>query len=276
MTTIVVWVGVDTHGPASAYIASDSRISWSLKKTIDGKWDWGRKTFASTRFPDIAGYWGDVLFPAITLSQFFANLDLGVVAPFGGNSIGRFQSLEKMLRLSQSQMSRRYREPFSVIYVSRDGEGLSGSFRIRTISWSSTDGWSRKTLHLPSRSGVIQLSGSGLDVAQAYLAKWNKSAAGGTSRAVFSAFVDGLNSGADPHSGGPPQLVGLYRIGFGRTIGTVVGRMRYLNGMPVTARTPGETVEWRNELFERASGKTKRRLKGAQMHERPSDPSVDN
>jgi hypothetical protein len=65
MTLLVSWAGVDTHGTASAYIAADSRISWGNPAVFDH----GRKVYALRSSPDILGYCGDVLFPAIVLSQ---------------------------------------------------------------------------------------------------------------------------------------------------------------------------------------------------------------
>jgi hypothetical protein len=272
MTTIVVWVGIDSHGPSSAYIASDSRFSWKSQNRID-TWNHGRKTFASARYPDVAGYWGDVLFPVVTLSQFFANLDSGVVAQKASLSNRRFQALEQLLHLSFSELSDRQRRPFAVVYASRDGNGMEGTFHVRTVSWSVDDGWARKTFRLPSASGAIHLSGSGAAVARLHLAKWSTSTEGGTSRAVYSAFIDGLRSGADHQSGGPPQLVGLYRIGPGRSFGTLIGRDRFLNGMPVAARSVQDEIEWRNELFERVSGRTRMRLPLAQRHAQPFQPA---
>ena len=35
MTLLVSWIGVDTHGPTSAYIVADSRISWGLNSYFD-------------------------------------------------------------------------------------------------------------------------------------------------------------------------------------------------------------------------------------------------
>lgn len=44
MTMLVSWIGVDTHGPSSVYIAADSRISW----TQEHKFDFGKKVFAGS------------------------------------------------------------------------------------------------------------------------------------------------------------------------------------------------------------------------------------
>lgn len=75
MTMLVSWIGVDTHGPSSVYIAADSRISW----TQEHKFDFGKKVFASKKYPEIFGYAGDVLFPSIVLEQIIELIDAGVL-----------------------------------------------------------------------------------------------------------------------------------------------------------------------------------------------------
>jgi hypothetical protein len=49
MTLLVAWVGIDTHGVASAYIAADSRISWDK-----AQFDHGRKVFGLQDSPGMA------------------------------------------------------------------------------------------------------------------------------------------------------------------------------------------------------------------------------
>ena len=75
MTTLFSWTGIDTHGPASIYIASDSRISWGKNAT----WDAGRKLFASKNFPEIFGYCGSVSFPIQILGQLIEHIDDGLL-----------------------------------------------------------------------------------------------------------------------------------------------------------------------------------------------------
>ena len=268
MTSAVVWVGVDSRGPASAYIATDSRFSWASSRLAE-KWDQGRKTFASSRFADIAGYWGDVLFPIVTLSQFFANLDAGTLVRPEDLSDMRFGALEQALRVALAEMPSSQRKPFTVVHVARDGASMAGQFRIRTLSWSQESEWHAHVIAPPTVSSAVRLGGSGAAVTAIHLAKWESSRQGGTSRAVYSAFVEGLRAGSDPFSGGAPQLVGLYRIGAGRAIGTIVGRNRYLYGAPVISRVATNEVEWRNELFERVSGRTRKRISNARQHARP-------
>ena len=66
MTVLIGWIGVDSRVPCSAYLMSDSRISWNDQL---GAYDYGRKLFAFKNSPDILGYCGDVTFPSMILSQ---------------------------------------------------------------------------------------------------------------------------------------------------------------------------------------------------------------
>src|SRR5688572_16192088 len=75
MTSLIAWIGVDSHGLASAYFASDSRITWTGQEP----WDYGRKLFACQKYPHILGYCGDVLFPTQTLSQVADMIDSGLL-----------------------------------------------------------------------------------------------------------------------------------------------------------------------------------------------------
>ncbi len=67
MTLIASFVGVDCKvpkpKPASIYIVSDSKITWTdNKKKILADFDFGRKVFGCKNSPDIFGYCGDVGF----------------------------------------------------------------------------------------------------------------------------------------------------------------------------------------------------------------------
>ena len=68
MTLVVSWIGKDSHGYTSAYIASDSRVSWSGTDKYDDPY---KKPYFSKRFPDIVGYCEDVLFPTLVLQSIF-------------------------------------------------------------------------------------------------------------------------------------------------------------------------------------------------------------
>ena len=88
-------------------------------------------------------------------------------------------------------------------------------------------------------------------------------------RSVFSSFCDAIESPADKLSGGPPQLVGLYRKGLARPFGIIHKGKRYFNGLPVPDSANLGAVEWRNCSFE-ICGNTMQRRAGAQRQPRPS------
>src|SRR5262245_51310913 len=75
MTTLISWCGVDQRGPASIYIAADSRVTWPG----NGMWDFARKVFAAKRHPDILGYCGHAFFPTQTLGQLIELIDAGLL-----------------------------------------------------------------------------------------------------------------------------------------------------------------------------------------------------
>ena len=52
MTVLIGWIGVDSHSPCSAYILSDSRLSWG---TSPSAYNFGRKLFSLKNSPDILG-----------------------------------------------------------------------------------------------------------------------------------------------------------------------------------------------------------------------------
>ena len=93
MTLMTSWIGVDTHGVASAYIAADSRVSWPNGAVFDH----GRKVFAFRGSPDILGYCGDVLFPTMVLSQITEMADRGLLFPADATCKERFEAIKEKL-----------------------------------------------------------------------------------------------------------------------------------------------------------------------------------
>lgn len=261
MTSIVSWVGVDQRQPSSLYIASDSRITW------DGgdPWDHGRKCFASAVRPHIFGYWSDVLFPALSLPAIMQRIDEGF---FGDDrpEIGR--SVYESLRALWASYPQHQRRSFGVLHGFRVREGMESDFTLTVTTYDApTDRWAFGEAGIPDSSSLLQVQGSGGASVRHASAHWERSNSAGTSRAAFSAFTEALRAGTDPLSGGGPQLVGLYRKGPGRTFGTVFDRRRFFAGAPVARDSAwNDNVEWRNELFERVSGETAKRVDGAQVH----------
>ncbi len=268
MTSLVAWSGVDSRGPASFYLASDSRISWETPAT----WDFAQKVFASSQHPDILGYYGDVLFSSQILAQVISLIDVHSLFEADAQPESKFQAISTVFKRAHSTYPypAAAQGPFSIIHCSRRGEGMSTSFALFELSWKSTVGWRDSAVVVPAdRSAVVAVYGSGEQSVRDYVRRWEGSEVARTSRSVFSAFCDSLAAGGDPASGGAPQLVGIYRKGPARSFGTIYKGKRYLHGLCVDGSPWLDGVSWHNELFERCDWKTGERLQSAQPQPRP-------
>ena len=180
--------------------------------------------------------------------------------------IGR--SAYESIRTLWASYPQRQRRSFGILHGFRVSDGMASDFRLNVTTYDgSTDAWNFEETSMPDSSSLLLVQGSGGASIRSASTQWERSHAARTSRAVFGAFTEALGAGADPLSGGGPQLVGLYRKGPGRTFGTVFDKRRFFAGAPVARDADwNEEVEWRNELFERVSGETARRIDGAQVH----------
>ncbi|MBR9803156.1 hypothetical protein GYB59_16345 [bacterium] len=242
MTSLISWTGVDNRGPASLYIASDSRLSGSTKS-----WDCGRKVFACRNSPDIFGYCGAVLFPSQFISQLIDAIDAGVLFPVSATPGQRVSILRQYI--DDAAASFPEQSTFKIAYGTRNGEGFGASFLVATISWD-TKNVSVTEYDMPRQSDLVLAAGSGTPVVEDFQFEWRTGDVGQTSRAVFSAFCDAIQSGRDKYTGGPPQLVGLYLRGPARTFGVIHNGDCFLHGMRANENTNGN-LECHNRLFER-------------------------
>lgn len=266
MTSLIAWAGVDSRGPASIYLASDSRISWENR----GTWDFSRKLFASTSYPDILGYFGDVLFTSRVLGQVVDLIDAQSLFTADAEPESKFAAIIMVFKQAHLTYPEGGRRPFSVFHCSRRGKGMATRFALFELSWDLTTGWQNKAIPVSSeRSALVVARGSGEKSVLKWLAQWDKSEVGRTSRSIFSAFCDALASGADAKSGGAPQLVGIYREGSAKSFGVIHKGNRYLHGLCVDSSPWLGSVEWRNELFERCDWRTREKLDSAQRQPRP-------
>jgi hypothetical protein len=267
MTALVAWIGVDSRGPSSVYLAADSRLSWP-----DGSvWDQGRKLFAAQTKPDILGYCGDALFPSQTIGQVIAAIDGGALDECV-TADDRVCGIREMVEASLRGYPAKFRKPFSILYCTRQGQGMKSSMSCHEITLKNGVSVTSVTpICVPDRSGVIAFRGSGALAAEKWIDFWFASgqAGGRTSRAVFSGFCDAVHSGEDTRTGGAPQLVGLFRAGPANTFGVSWNGQPFVYGLSVgSSEMPG--TEWRNRLFE-VSDQRGVRLAGAQPQPRPND-----
>lgn len=267
MTLVVSWIGKDSHGYSSAYIASDSRISWPNTDNTDktDKYDSCRKTYFSKRFPDIVGYCGDVLFPTLVLQSIFELIDLGLLINNNATCSERFDTFRKKLTEEISKYPpTRTSGSFEIIYVAHETEKGYPNFKAYTIKWKKGRKIEFKELQLPSESNLIYVMGSGTTCFKKHYSKYIKDKIS-TTRFIFHSFIISLENMTDPYCGGAPQLVGIYRKpGKGAfSYGIIHNDERYYNGMRINNCTEINEIEWRNKYFEICDGKTKKRKANA-------------
>lgn len=265
MTLLVSWVGVDTHGIASAYIAADSRVSWGEVANFDH----GRKVFAFRRSPDILGYCGDVLFPTMVLSQITEMADRGLLFSPKATCKERFEAIKEKL-VQQFHSYPRMVEGITarmlqVLHISRDPIN-NMEFSCWLIEWNRNSGWSGRSMPMPTKSGILFSLGSGASEFSQDFDRYAKGPDHGTSRSVFHCFCDTLFNIKNKHCGGAPQLVGIYRKPESPAItyGIIRDKKRYFLGVPIDEDVDLGSVEWRNDLFELCDGLTMKRLLEAQ------------
>ena len=264
MTLLTSWVGIDTHGIASIYIASDSRITWGDSATFD----FGRKVFAFNNYPDILGYCGDVLFPSIVLGQIIEMADNGLLFNEQYSCKEKFEAIKE--KLIQIFLKYPHQEEFitgdvlQIIHASREPNNHR-KFFFHIIKWRRGEGWSGQEIEFPDKSKVIFVGGSGKKEFDDNYAMYEEGVNRSTSRNIFHCFCDTLFNIKDEKCGGAPQLVGIYCKPKSNTkkFGIIKDKKRYLFGSQIDDLNNFDNIEWRNDLFELCDGRTLQKLEKA-------------
>lgn len=271
MTLIVSWIGIDTHGTSSIYIASDSRITWDNSS----KFDLGRKVFAFSKWPDILGYCGDVLFPSIVLNQIVELADSGLLFNHTDSCEQKFEAImKKMNDLFNAYPSMQVgleKRSLSVIHASRDPNN-NKKFFCRRIYWSQIHRrWLGDEIQLPKISEVLVVAGNGKKEFEENYTRYNSGVNSDTSRNVFHCFCDTLNHIKNLTVGGAPQIVGIYRKpdSSAINIGVIYKKSRFFLGAKIDNLQSFDNVVWRNENFERCDGQTMKKKDKAQSQPDP-------
>lgn len=264
MTLLIAWTGVDSRGPSSVYLASDSRISWKAGSAFD----YGRKVFAFNKWPDVLGYCGDVLFPSIALNQIVDLADAGLLFTAEFSCKQKFQAivdkLNDLFRQYPQLHSGIKENSLSIVHASRDPK--NNSFFCQTISWTPKKGWFGAKVEFPSSSAILFSLGTGAGEFAANFARYNAGATKETSRAVFHCFCDALANTSVVSVGGAPQLVGIFRkpASVAITFGVIYKLKRSYLGANVDNLRNFDTIQWRNANFELCDGRTMAKLPNAQ------------
>lgn len=267
MTSLISWISVDSRGPASIYLASDSRISWERMDS----WDCGRKLFSTVNSPELLGYCGDVLFPSLSLGVVQNLVDYNYLFLKNDTPEKKKEKIFHFLKqgFGEYPKKRIARNSFSIIYCTKEYNLMLSVFHVYSLNWNQSNGFSEEKLVLPKKSGLIKAWGSGKDSIKKWHDRWQRTTEKGTSRSIFCSFCDSLSSGDDKFSGGPPQLVGIYRKNNGRTIGIKYKGDLYVYGQKASEENNLEEIEWRNPAFERIDCRTKEIIVDAQRHKKP-------
>jgi hypothetical protein len=218
----------------------------------------------------VFGYSGDVQFPTLALRQTLDRLDQGLLTGPDASSVTRNELICRELETAYHSYPAHGTKLSTILHFSRDGAGKRAQFSLWKIEWSRDSVIRSTSLPLPTSSVIGETAGSGWRTLIDRNEAW-KRAQGRTARGVFSSFCDALESGEDPQSAGPPQLVALYPSFPGRIFGVVWHDQRYLAGALVPDGARLDAFEWRNCLFERVDPHTLRRLEGAQPQPRPTN-----
>lgn len=270
MTLLVCWAGIDTHGTSSLYMASDSRISWK----DSAQFDYARKVFAFSNWPDVLGYCGDVLFPSIAIGQIVELADAGLLFSENFSPKQKFQAivdkLNDLFRQYPALHSGLSENSLSIIHGSRAPDNNKNFFS-HTIRWSEAKGWHGEDRAMPAASDVLFALGSGANEFTEGLGRYRSGPTKDTSRAVFHCFCDTLANTREPTVGGAPQLVGIIRKpkSTAITFGVISKGRRTFLGAHIDNLRNFDTVPWRNENFELCAGATMQRLPNAQAQPDP-------
>lgn len=268
MTTLLSWLSVDTRGPSAIYLAADSRITWGSGAS---RWDSGPKVFAAAT-PDVFGYCGDVVFPSLVLNQIVDLVGRGLLWDAKTDAEKRHAAVVDYLKTSFARRHNAPNHSFTVLHVSRQGSSFDCKFLAwRTEYYSQSHTWVDTQIDTSDvgKSKVIAALGSGNKALTKEIAAWQSTTQGETARAIFSAFCDALEAGADPLTGGMPQLVSLDRKSAGKLVGFIDADTRYLHGLPVHYTPAQDKIEWVDRLFNRISPQTLERLSRSQRYVRP-------
>ncbi len=260
MSLVVAWIGIDTHGPTSAYIASESRLTWNNNLHYDGC----RKTFFSKRYPEIIGYCGDVLFPSLLINTIIENVDNNLIFSENDPAPIRFKKFKKKLFNEFHKYPKNnciISDTFEIIYINRNikAEGYLDFYAYR-IKWTRRSGFYSREITLPIESGILHVMGSGANEFNENYKYFQKGKNKNTTRNVYHCFTTTLKDVKEKTCGGPPQLVSIFRkpntVGF--SFGLIYKRKRYYAGLEVSRSGGIEDIKWRNNDFEICEGISKK------------------
>ncbi|QNA42676.1 hypothetical protein [Lacibacter sediminis] len=263
MTLIISWIGVDDKKDgkeiSSIYISSDSRYTWRNL----GKYDYGVKVFGSTKFPEIFGFCGDVLFPSTILGQIIPQIDNGILFENSDNAETKSNKIFSYLKTSFESYPKNFiGEGFTILHGTR----FEKSFKLFKTYLGSDKQLHKKEIPLGNISTKVFSGGYGASEFDENWLQWESEKHNDyrTSRAVYHCLYKTLKDIKDPRTGGLPQIVGLYRNKNARLFGIVENDKKYIYGKESSEDINSSSIEWRNGNFERMNPETLKIFESAQ------------
>jgi hypothetical protein len=270
MTLIASWVATDDKPKgksiSAVYFCSDSRFSWTLNGKI---YDMGKKTYVCNNYPEIFCFCGDVDFPTTTLQSLISEIDNGLLFSSESSFDEKRDSIADYILQALEQYPKEVLTQNFVIYYCTC---IKHQFYLAEFRYNGKT-MKAKTIDLPTESTKVFSDGSGKklfenlwnEANRPYVNEWL------TSRNVYNCFVRTLDEAKlhlDDENlnkvGGSPQMVGLYRSGKTNLYGIVRGSERFIQGRKVLYSPCLNSIEWRNDNFERVDPQTMELLSGAQ------------
>lgn len=272
---------MDANGQTSLYFATDSRLSW---ENTNFAWDCGRKVFGCRNQPDIFAFTGYGLFSVTVISRLCSLIDEGLVSDSIRSSLTtRCQWVMDSIKYAFNRHPSEIIDKFTIFYGTRIGVGTAPNSSIRksaenredydeyrgswfggcSVTWDGVE-LKNNQLEFPQEfSKYLAVDGSGGKYVEVHLEKANSESQCNTSRIIFRKFCDALREKKDKYSGGPPQIVGLYRDKAAQNFGVVIDGKPFYLGVSEVFSDSG--LQWRNENFERVNSRGDL-IEGAKRH----------
>lgn len=263
MTAIIAWSTFDGHeGPASLYMASDSRFSLERPGGVwDAISDNNQKVFPSEKSPDVFGFCGPIAgVEKLVLLLRDSAVRMRESKGYGPGSESEYSSdiFEAALACGAGEL----RSGVQVFHGYRFGARQFGLAQVRFTSGGKIE---RIDYSLPAKGGLLFREGLGDEMVQKTQEEYFdlEAESKGFSRWLWMSFHESLERNPHPTCGGAPQLASLYTKGPGITLGVYFNGVGYVSGKPCNR----EDIEYRDALFQRVDAQGVR-LPKAQPHAR--------
>lgn len=251
MTAIIAWSTFDGHdGPASLYLASDSRIS---REISNNNWetvsDTHKKIFASPETPDLFGFCGpisgmDELFPLLCSCAAHIRKSKG----YGPGSEAQYST--DIFNAATDRGSHSLSAGVQIFHGYRFD---TRRFGLSQVSMSKDGKFHRIDYKLPEKGGLLFREGLGDEMVQKTQEEYFDAEveSKGFSRWFWMSFYESLQNSSHPTCGGAPQLAALYTKSSAVTLGVFFKGAGYVCGQPCML----DDREYRDALFQRVDAR---------------------